>query len=53
MKMFITLEPHDIFGSKFACLYIYFLKLTGEITKKRTKVLVTPGFEPMCVRLLD
>ena len=47
VKMLITLEPHHIFGSNFAFIYIF--EIGWENDKEKTKnikkkILVTPGF---------
>ena len=55
VKMLITFEPYHIFWSKFAYIYI-FLKMAVKKDKEKkihTCILVRPGVEPLCDRLLD
>ena len=52
MKMLIIHELHDIFDH----LYIFFeigRENDKEKKKYKEKILVMPGFEPLCARLLD
>ena len=57
VKMLISFEPHGIFGSNFAYLYTVFENVweNDKVNKKdiMKKILVMPGLEPLCVRLLD
>ena len=49
VKMIITLEPHHIFSSNLAYLYIFETDRENDKEKKK----VTPGFKPLNIRLLD